>query len=276
MKVSFANIGGTRTRYYHEGTGPAVLLLHGLAVTADTWICNIDDLAREFTVYAPDLIGRGMTQPVDLKGGPPQPHEVAHLFALLDQLGVDRFSVVGGSYGGLVGALMYLQQPERVEKLIMVASGSGFNTEEQQARMLADIYAHATRAFEDVPSLEDCRRRLARVVRDPACIPEPLLYMQLSCNAQPGQADAYKKLMEGMMDQERVRQFRIIHRFAELKLPIHIINGRDDILSSWERGIEVQRLLPNATIEIWENCGHLPYVENPERFNEAVRRFLKA
>lgn len=274
MKVAFADAGGIRTRYYTEGKGKPVVLLHGLAVTADTWICNIEGLAERYTVFAPDMIGRGMTAPVDLGGDPPQPHEVRHLFAFADALGLDRFSVVGGSYGGLIGALMYLQQPQRVERLVMVASGSGFNTEEQQVRMLDAIYASATRSFKDAPSLEECRSRLARIVHDPACLPEALLLMQLTLNAQPEVAGAYLQIMRGMMDMAKARRYRIIQRFHEVKLPILIINGREDPLSSWERAIEVQQMLPEATLEIWERCGHLPYVEYPQRFNEAIARFL--
>lgn len=274
MKVAFADVQGIRTRYYVEGSGRPVLLLHGLAVTADTWIANIDGLAQRYTVIAPDMIGRGMTAAVDLDGGPPQPHEVRHLFGLADALKLERFSIVGGSYGGLVGALMYLQDPERVERLVMVASGSGFNTEEQQVRMLEAIYASATKSFKGAPSLEECRNRLARIVHDPACLPESLLLLQLTLNAQPGVAEAYLQIMRGMMDMGKARKYRVIHRFHELKLPILIINGREDALSSWERAIEVQRLLPDATLEIWERCGHLPYVEYPQRFNETVTRFL--
>ncbi|MEQ8696232.1 MAG: alpha/beta hydrolase [Bauldia litoralis] len=273
MRVTIADIGGIKTRYYHAGSGPPLLLLHGLAATADTFLCNIDALAEKFTVIAPDLIGRGLTDPVDLEGGPSQPKETAHLLALADHLGLERLSVVGGSYGGLAGMLLYLARPALVDRMVIVASGSGFNTEEQQVRMLADIEVHATERFGPGLDVEDSRSRFARIVHDPACLPEPMLYVIANLNAQPRTADFYRKMMNGMKDMDRVRPWRVIDRFAEIDLPVLIINGREDFLSSWERSEEVSRLLPDARLEVWENCGHLPYVEYPERFNATVAAF---
>ncbi len=273
MRVTIADVGGVQTRYYHAGSGPPLLLLHGLAATADTWLCNVDALAETFSVVAPDLVGRGLTDPVDLEGGPSQPKEVEHLLALADHLGIDRMSVVGGSYGGLAGALLYLARPGLIDRMVIVASGSGFNTEEQQARMLADIDAHADRVFGPGLDIDDCRRRFARIVHDPGCLPEAMLYMIANLNAQPRNVAAYRALMDGMKDADRVRPWRIVDRFAEIDLPVLVINGRDDFLSSWERSEEVSRLMPNARLEIWEKCGHLPYVEYPDRFNRTVAAF---
>lgn len=276
MKTTIETIGGVETRYYHAGSGPALLLLHGLAATADTWLCNIDALAEDFSVFAPDLIGRGLTARVDLNGGPPQPKEIEHLLAFVDHLNVDRLSIVGGSYGGLVGSLMYLARPQLVDKMVIVASGSGFNTEKQQARMVADIDRQTRKSFGPGLDVEDCRNRFQRIVYDPACLPDSMLRLIANFSARPSVVAAVRAVIAGVHDADQVRPFRIVERFSEIDLPVLIINGRDDFLSSWERAEEVSHLMPNASVEIWEKCGHLPYVEYPERFNQTVRQFCLA
>ena len=61
MRVAFTDVDGIRTRYFYEGSGPTLVLIHGLGISADSWTRNIDALAEHFTVYAPDMIGHGRT-----------------------------------------------------------------------------------------------------------------------------------------------------------------------------------------------------------------------
>ena len=61
MRVAFTDVDGIRTRYFYEGSGPTLVLIHGLGISADSWTRNIDALAEHFTVYAPDMIGHGFT-----------------------------------------------------------------------------------------------------------------------------------------------------------------------------------------------------------------------
>lgn len=274
MRATLIDIDGIRTRYLHEGSGPALLLLHGLGVSGDTWIRNIDALGQHFAVYAPDMLGHGFTDPADLKGSPPQPHIVAHLRKLVDRLGLERYSVAGSSFGGLIAALMYFDDPQRVEKLIIIGSGSAFHPEDEQARTLRDAFQNAMSAIQS-PTLETCRQRLANICYDPASVPEEILLTQLTAYALPHAVHAYEQTARGLMNTERSRPHRIIHRLGEIKTPTLIITGREDVRASWARAAEAQRQIPDAELVIFEKCGHLPYIEYPERFNEAVRAFLQ-
>lgn len=260
-------------RYYHAGDGPPLLLLHGLAVTADTWLLNIEALAEHFTVIAPDLPGRGMTGPLDLDGDVPQKKEIEFLLALVDRLGIEEVSVVGSSYGGLLGALLFLARPALVERLVIVGSGSCSNSEERQAKMLANVHAHAEAAFAPTLTLRDLRDRFARIVHDPACLPDAMLYLLASFSVAPEAGRAYREILEALMDFDRTRPYRIYGRFAEVTLPVLVLNGKEDILSSWEASRQMVAMMPDARLEVWENCGHLPYVEYPDRFHDAIFRF---
>ena len=90
MRVKFTEVNGIPTRYHHEGSGYPLLLIHGVGVSGECWLRNIDALAEDFQVIAPDCIGTGFTGIGDWQGGPPHPYTVKHLIGLADQLGFDQ------------------------------------------------------------------------------------------------------------------------------------------------------------------------------------------
>lgn len=274
MRVRIEEVGGVPTRYYHEGSGPPLLLLHGVGVTADTWLRNIDPLARDFTVYAPDLLDNGHTGRGNYTGGPPQPHMIEHLAAFADHLGLDEFAVCGSSFGGLLAALLHLRMPERVTRLILLSSGTLFNSEEELARTLTESYANGMSAIAD-PSWESCRQRMERIVYDPATVPPEMIFAQLTLYAMPGQREAYERRMKGLMDIEACRPFRVADRLEEIAAPVLMIWGRDDPRAVMARAEDAAARIPDADLVVFERCKHHPHVEQAERFIELARRFLK-
>src|SRR5579862_3430706 len=106
MQVHFIDVGGIRTRCLMAGkpTSYPLLLLHGYGGTADVWVRNIDALASDFRVIAPDMAGCGYTDPVDIGADAPTPHLVRHMARLVDLLGLDRFCASGTSFGGLIAS----------------------------------------------------------------------------------------------------------------------------------------------------------------------------
>ena len=105
------------------GEGPAVLLLHGLGSSLDTWRRNVQPLADAgYRVLAPDLPGHGDSdKPVSLDYDPLA--AVDFTSRLLDALGVQKASLVGNSAGGLVVTMFALEHPERTGRLALVAPG---------------------------------------------------------------------------------------------------------------------------------------------------------
>ncbi len=273
MKISFADIDGVKTRFYHEGSGPALLLIHGLGGTGDMWIRNIDVLAESHTVYAPDLLGHGYTDAVDFKGEPPQACKVRHLGKLLDHVGAERFSVGGSSYGALLSALVYFDRPDQVDKLILIGSGSTFHTAEETKKTIQAAAANAATAMVD-PTLESVRNRLCNILHDPASVPEELVHAQLTSYAYPDRIDAYKRTADGLLATADSEEFRVYSRLEEIAVPTLVITGREDIRASWERAQEGSKRIPNCDFHIFEKCGHLPMSEHPDKFNDLTLKFL--
>ena len=273
MRIAFADIGGIRTRYLYEGSGSAVVLLHGFGFAGDSWLRNIDALGQSFSVIAPDTLGHGYTDAVALNGGQPQGPMVAHLGQLMDHLGAERYSIVGSSYGGLLATLMYFERPERVDKLVLVGTGTVFHPQEQLTKALSAALENVSAAMGD-PTLDSCRKRIATICHDPAAVPEDLLLSQLTSFAVPDRFDFYQAAIGGLVAAGDSREHRAYHRLEEIGVPTLVITGRNDIRTSWKIVEQGCTRIPDAELVIFDGCGHLPMIEHADRFNEAVVSFL--
>jgi pimeloyl-ACP methyl ester carboxylesterase len=199
---------------------------------------------------------------------------VAHLLGLARHLGIDRFAIAGSSFGALLSALVYFEVPACVEKLVIVGSGSAFNTEVELERVLAESFANGLSAYAE-PTLANCRRRMANICYDPASVPEEMLLVQMTSYALPGVREAYERRMRGMMDLTACRPYRILERLEAVHVPTLIVWGRQDKRGIYERALEAVRRLPNGRLVAFDRCGHHPHIEHPTEFNELVRQFVK-
>ena len=128
LKAKFIDAGGIRTRYYDEGSGEPMVLVHGTGfsgvASANTWSLNIPGLSARFHVYAPDKLASGLTDnpgsddDLNIRG------EVNHLYAFVKALGLTRFDLVGQSRGGGAAFLFAVAHPEMVKTLVIVDSAT--------------------------------------------------------------------------------------------------------------------------------------------------------
>ena len=273
MRVAFAEIGGVRTRYFYEGKGPALLLLHGLGISADTWLMNIDVLAEHFTVYAPDLLGHGFTGWKGLGGQAAHPVIMRHVAALTDHLGLKEYHALGSSYGAAVACLLYFERPERMKKLVIVGASSVFRPLDQQQEGFGKSYANATSALRE-PTFENCKKRLGNVCFDPAKVPDAAVLPQLTFYAQDYILPAYEEIAKANFNQELTLPWRIVTRLEQIKLPTMVITGREDVRAPLAHAQAGQKRILNSELLVLDQCGHMPMFEHPNQFNRAVIGFL--
>ena len=112
---------GHPVAYYTAGSGPVLLLIHGITSSADAWREVVPALAEHYTVVAPDLLGHGGS--AKPRGDYSLGAYASGLRDLLAALGHERATVVGHSMGGGIAMQLAYQFPERVERLVLVASG---------------------------------------------------------------------------------------------------------------------------------------------------------
>jgi len=273
MRVFFQDFGGIQTRFYRAGSGEPVVLLHGAGVSSDTWCRNIGPLSQYFSVYAPDTLGHGFTGSGDYRSGPPFAPAIEHLVSFVDGLGLERFSVVGSSYGALLAALLYFRLPGRVSRLIFNSSGSLVNSDDGHKKGVQAAYDNGLSAIEN-PTQENCRRRMQRIFFDPAAVPEEVILMQMTLYSMPGAREAFERRLRGLMDVEACRPFYVFDRLHEIAVPTLMVWGREDPRSDYERALEAARRMPDARMVTLERCKHHPHMEYPERFNELARGFF--
>ena len=149
------------------GSGPVLLLLHGLGCDHTTWDPVIDTLARRYTVIAPDLLGHGQSDK------PRADYSVGGyangMRDLLTVLGIDKVTVVGHSFGGGIAMQFAYQFPERTERMMLVASGGLGPEVSPGIRAITTPGFHQVMGVLTLPGIRHVGdRRSARAVPQPA------------------------------------------------------------------------------------------------------------
>jgi 2-hydroxy-6-oxonona-2,4-dienedioate hydrolase len=273
MRVAYADAAGIRTRFLEAGTGEALFLVHGIGASADSFVQNVRGLGSRLRVVAPDLVGHGFSAAGVLDA--PAPHEqmARQLLALADALGIGRFFLAGTSYGALVCAQAALDAPQRVRRLVLVGSGSVFHAPEAQARTLRMARANGRKAMEEA-TFEACRQRLGVLVHDPRCIPDALVLAQLNQYALPDRIAEYEKTIEGTLRYFAGAPKTMGARLGELAMPLRVIVGRQDPRADWREHERVAAAVPGARVSVYDDCGHLPYLEQQARFDMELLEFF--
>lgn len=241
---------------------------------ADIWLANINVLASDFRVMAPDLLGCGFTGPPNFGNHTVIAAQVAHLANLVDILELDRFSVCGSSYGALVGTLLALQMPKRVHRLVISGSASAFLNSESLAAGLTRMHERGREAIFGGTDKDFWRRWLRHALFDPAKIPDSLLDKLVEVYAQPWIAPAWEKSILSFRDHDPSGPYRILHRLEDISTKTLVTWGREDRGAPLRTAEAAVARMPNAKLVVLEQCGHMMMLDNPELYNKTIREFL--
>lgn len=250
-----------RTRYLEAGEGPPVLLLHGAGFPsgADSWLANIPGLSSRFRVLAPDCLGWGPGDQLEV--GYSFAYLVDHVRELQDALGLERSHVVGHSMGGWIASVLAYESPERVDRLVLVASGG------MATRPLTTMQAWKA------PSEEDIRRALSGLGRAGVDI-EPLVKEKVALAEDGERAARFSRIMEHMTNPETRTRYYMARRLPHIKSPTLVLWGSADPVNNVEMGENTAKLIPNSRLTVLEGVGHGVPTERVEEFNQAVESFL--
>ncbi len=265
--------------YKQQGTGePRLLLLHGFAASTFSWREVMTPLTTMAgTVVAFDRPAFGLTErpmPGDWRGENPYSTEsqVALTTGLMDTLGWARAILVGNSAGGTVALLTALEHPERVDALILVDAAiyAGGGTpaivrpllRTPQMRHLGPLIARRIQAWG-----EDFARS---AWHDPSQL-TPEIWVGYK---KPLQAENWDRALWELTRASR-RRSDLEERLTDVTMPTLVITGDDDRIVPTEQSIRLAEALPNATLVVIPDCGHVPHEECPEAFLEAMRDFLE-
>jgi pimeloyl-ACP methyl ester carboxylesterase len=268
-------VHGARVNYVEMGEGPPVVFVHGLAGCWQNWLENIPHFAARHRVVAVDLSGFGQSElPREEISIPGYGRFVD---AFLEVIGVERAALVGNSMGGFVAAETAISHPSRVEKLVLVSAAGGPALRERNnasqarlmrsARLFAPIAAAAIARREHIIRRPRLRRALLwKIARYPERIEPELCYEVASGGGKPGFLDALNAVLS----------YDFEDRIPDISCPTLIIWGHNDEIVPVEDAYEYERLIPGARRVIFEDTGHVPMLERPERFNRLVEEFVSS
>lgn len=262
-------------RYHEAGDGPPLLLLHGSGIGVSGWRNyrgNLGVFAAHFRCLVLEFPGFGTSDPV---GGPPMLTAVSSVTRFMDALGIESASVIGNSMGGVVGVHVAMHHPERVEKLITIG-GVGPNIFSQSPSEGTRLL----RAFADQPSRDKLVRWLECMVYDPAVVTEELIEQRWRTAKDP---ESHKMLTAMYGSEAAAAQQKMLRdsdaapywsMMRRVRCPTLFTWGLDDRQCPPDMPLVPLRLVPNAELHVFPNCGHWVMVEAKEAFERVALEFL--
>ena len=272
------DVGGLPTRYLRAGTtGPPLVLLHGVGDNAFDWQWVMPALASTHRVYAPDLPGSGgSAKPLGTNNDYSPAFFTRFVAAFLDALEIDRATVIGNSLGGLVGLRLALAEPERVTALGLVSSG-GLGREVPYALRSLALPGYGKLAVawgkRRPGAAQRALGRAALVFARPQDAPRKWIKEQYRLARQPDFLEAQLATLRAQVGLKGQREV-LVDRLAQLERPTMVVWGTRDRVIPYSHAKEAVSRLPEGYLELISECGHLPQVEQPERFVSGLRRFL--
>jgi len=259
----FATVGQYTFRYIDEGSGPAVVLIHGLAGDFSAWLAQIEVLRHAYRVIAFDNRGAGQSTQVD------EPVSTADLardtLGLMDYLQIAKAHVVGRSMGGAVAQHMALLAPQRVLSMVLCASFARLDPlgrrvllnmrDALEWRMnWADHARHSVQNFVSADFFNQQPERVAaieRLIGSETRLPACYIRQNTACQ-----------------EHDTVPELARIHQ------PVLIMAGANDPICSLTATGWLGAGLPNARTEIFDNASHFFLMEQPGRFQQLLSVWL--
>jgi pimeloyl-ACP methyl ester carboxylesterase len=275
--LQFRTIHGHRRAFRVAGSGPALLLIHGVGDNSTAWEPVHAKLAQRFTVIAPDLLGHGESdKPRADYSLPAFANGMRDLLAALD---IDRVTVVGHSFGGGVAMQFAYQYPQLVERIVLVSSGGVAQDVSFALRLAAMPMGSEALGVLRVPGAMPAIRLFGRAIgavlgstklgRDAADVVELLEGFQNS-----SALSAFARTLRSVVD-GRGQFVTMLDRIHLVQpIPVQLIWGDDDFVIPVDHARTAHAAIPGSRLEIFENSGHMPFRDHPDRFVEVVRRFI--
>jgi pimeloyl-ACP methyl ester carboxylesterase len=268
---------GHRVSFRRAGWGPAILLIHGVAGSSETWSPVIELLAEKYTVIAPDLIGHG--ESAKPRGDYSLGAYASGIRDLMQAIGHERATVVGHSLGGGVAMQMAYQFPERCDRLVLVSSGG-------LGREVSFLLRAATLPGSEwvIPLLASRRvldagdwvgGLLGRVgIRASSDVDE--LWRGLTSLHDAGARKAFVYTLRSLVEAGGQRVSARDRLYLAKEMPTLIMWGESDRIIPVRHGAEAAESMEASQFETFPGAGHFPHRDDPVRFAKALDRFIRS
>ena len=254
-------IYGQKINYVEAGSGPNLILLHGLGGSSQGWQFNIGPLAEKYHVFVPDQIGFGKSDK------PLVNYRIRTYVDFLDQfckqLKIERPTLVGSSMGGWIAAIYAATYPDRVDKLVLVDAAGYAPPKDFDTRAFFGLNP-TTRA--------EMKVLVAKVFYNKAFLTDAAIDQAMTARLGAGDGYTIKTITESIIRGEDFLDDVV----KTIKHPTLIVWGREDGLVPLSEGERFHKDIAGSTLIVFDQCGHAPNIEKAGEFNAAVIKFLGA
>ena len=274
IELKYLDMHGERIAYLDEGSGEAIVLLHGLAGSSETWRSLIGPLSRKYRVVAPDLLGHGNSTK------PRTDYSLGALSVLirdvLDELGITRATFVGHSLGGGIAMQFVYQHPDYVQRLVLINSG-GLGPDVGMLLRLASLPG-----AELVLPVIAAKRLLAPGERvwslmRKAGIESPRgeeMWRHYRSLSDGPTRQAFLRTVRGVID-HRGQAVSALNRLnTRMNFPVMAIWGDRDAMIPVAHAYAAQQIRPDVRVEVLTDVGHFPHAERPGEVAELIEDFI--
>ena len=275
-EMKYLDLHGERVAYLDEGSGEAIVLLHGIAGSSQTWRSVMRPLSRKFRVVAPDLLGHGNSTK------PRSDYSLGALAVLvrdlLDELGIAKATIVGHSLGGGIAMQFIYQHPDHGERLVLIGSG-GLGPDVGLPLRLASLPgAELVLPLIAPQQVSRAGDRLLAWLRK-AGVESPRgeeLWRHYSSLSDGPTRQAFLRTLRSVVDHRGQAVSALSRLTSKTDFPVMAIWGERDAMIPVRHAYAAQEMRPDVRLEVLADVGHFPHAERPAEVAELIEDFIAA
>jgi pimeloyl-ACP methyl ester carboxylesterase len=261
--------------YRIAGSGPPVVLIHGMLNSSSHWQAVALNLARDYTVLAPDLIGHGDSAAP--RGDYSLGAHAASIRDLTAAIGIERATIVGHSLGGGVAMQFFYQFPQRVERLVLISSG-GLGHDVSPLLRTAALPGMSAVLSAIRPGLlaalsESGRRLREREVRAGIYLQAIARALRPLENAEA--RAAFLHTLRSVIDVHGQRVSATDRLYLLESMPTMIVWGARDNTIPIHHGRLAHEAIPRSVFRTIPGAAHFPHLEDPDALSEVLLEFIR-
>jgi pimeloyl-ACP methyl ester carboxylesterase len=267
---------GHRVTYRTAGSGPVLLLLHGIANSSETWEGVAGALAERFTLIAPDLLGHG--ESATPRGDYSLGAHASGARDVLTALGHDRVTVIGHSLGGGIAMQFAYQFPERCERMVLVSSGGLGREVHLLLRAAALPGADWVLPLLTSRELLGVGRALGGLLRRVRLAPGgdlEVLARGFASLDNAGSRQAFLHTVRSVIVPSGQRVSAHDRLALAALLPTLVVWGERDSIIPAAHGQAAHEAMPGSRLELFPEAGHMPHDDDPDRFARILVEFCE-
>jgi len=270
------SLHGHRVFFRSAGSGPVVVLVHGITSTSATWANVLPYLAERFTVIAPDLLGHG--ESAKPRGDYSLGAYASGVRDLLIALGHERATFVGHSLGGGVAMQLAYQFPEHCERLVLVSSGGLGREINALLRAVSLPGSELVLPLLVNEQLLGVGRVIGRLLGRIGLRVHTDVGEVLRGHASLSDGDARAAFLHTLRAIVDLRGQRVNARdrlYLAQAIPFLLVWGERDPIIPVEHGREAHRRVPGSRLEVFPAAGHFPHLDDPLRLARLLTDFME-